>query len=168
MIPSCLTVVISRLRWTCLTLSSWTVGSLSSCRRKRKWGRARRRPSRHRYLTKPTEGWHSFLVFTSWHSFPFRFFHFPLLTFLSPVFQLHTLTLFQDFLDFVSADEDGRLEEFLGVKITSWQLQKVSCSKFIGQSLNCLFQPKKPPPKESTPPAKEPTPPPKEPTPPPN
>ena len=106
---------ISWLRWTCLTLSSWTVGNLSSCRRKRKWGRARRVPGRHRYLTKPTEGWHSF----------------PLLTFLSPLFQRQTLTLFQDFLDFVSADDDGCLEEFLGVKITSWQLQKVSWSKFM-------------------------------------
>lgn len=65
--------------------------------------------------------------------------------------QIFNKTYRGDFLDFVSADEDGRLEEFLGVKITSWQLQK----------------PKKPPPKESTPPAKEPTPPPKEPTPPP-
>jgi len=65
--------------------------------------------------------------------------------------QIFNKTYRGDFLDFVSADDDGCLEEFLGVKITSWQLQK----------------PKKPPPKESTPPAKEPSPPPKEPTPPP-
>ena len=34
--PKCLKVMISQLRWTCLTLSNWTDGSLSSCRRKRK------------------------------------------------------------------------------------------------------------------------------------
>ena len=52
-------------------------------------------------------------------------------TFLSPEFECHALIPFQDFLDFVSADEDGRLEEFLGVKITSWQLTKVRCSNVI-------------------------------------
>merc|ERR1712012_881462 len=64
--------------------------------------------------------------------------------------QIFNKTYRGDFLDFVSADDDGRLEEFLGVKITSWQLQK----------------PKKPLSKELTPPPKEPTPPPREPTPP--
>ena len=57
---------------------------------------------------------------------PHTFASFVSLTFLSPLFQRQTLILFQDFLDFVSADDDGCLEEFLGVKITSWQLQKVS------------------------------------------
>ena len=68
----------------------------------------------------------------------FFYFHFLLLTFLSPVFRRHTLTLFQDFLDFLSADEDGLLEEFLGVKITSWQLTKVNGANFIPDTELCV------------------------------
>merc|ERR1711971_872890 len=87
--------------------------------------------------------------------------------------QIFNKTYRGDFLDFVSADEDGHLEEFLGVKITSWQLTKPK--KALPKELTPpakeptpppIREPT-PPPKEPTPPIGEPTPPPKEPTPPP-
>ena len=59
------------------------------------------------------------VTFFSFQSFP-RF-----VSSLSSRQYFNIRILFQDFLDFISADDNGQLEEFLGVKITSWQLTKV-------------------------------------------
>ena len=55
----------------------------------------------------------------------FSFQSFPRFVSLSSRQYFNIWILFQDFLDFISADDNGQLEEFLGVKITSWQLTKV-------------------------------------------
>ena len=68
----------------------------------------------------------------------FSFQSFPRFVSLSSRQYFNIWILFQDFLDFISADDNGQLEEFLGVKITSWQLTKVflviESVSFIGRA----------------------------------